>query len=133
MVTTDTGRKNLLAHRVSYEIYKGQIPEGLECMHVVCDNPSCVNPSHLRAGTHKDNCEDRTAKGRNLLFSGIKNGRHKLTASEVLKIRELELLPKEIALRFKISVTQVKRLRSFQQWKHLPEQERFSFMESRAA
>jgi len=46
--------KRLHAHRVSYEIAKGPIPEGLEIDHL-CKNPPCVNPSHLEAVTHLEN------------------------------------------------------------------------------
>jgi hypothetical protein len=126
------GKRMFLAHRISYQLRNEVIPEGmLVCHH--CDNPQCVNPAHLFLGTQKDNMEDRTRKGRDLLFSGERNGQHKLTAEQVLKIRELELPPEVIAEMFRISVTQVKRLRNFQQWKHLPQQQRFSFVESRAA
>lgn len=41
-------------HRVTYELVKGKIPEGLEIDHLCC-NPSCVNPDHLEAVTHKEN------------------------------------------------------------------------------
>lgn len=44
----------LLAHRVSYELSKGRIPNGLEPDHI-CRNSSCVNPNHLEAVTHKEN------------------------------------------------------------------------------
>jgi hypothetical protein len=117
------GKQMFLAHRFSFEIHKGQIPEGMECMHT-CDNPPCCNPSHLRAGSHKENCEDRTLKGRDILFSGERNGQHKLTARQVLIIRELSDPPEVIAEKFRISITQVKRLRNFQQWRHLGMQER---------
>ena len=116
-------KRMFLAHRFSYEIHNGQIPEGKEIMHR-CDNPPCCNPAHLRAGSHKENCQDRTAKGRDILFSGERNGKSKLTSSQVLRIRELPLPPEVIAEMFRISITQVKRLRNFQQWKHLAIQQR---------
>ena len=46
--------KQIMAHRFSYELHKGKIPEGKELDHL-CRNHSCVNPDHLEAVTHKEN------------------------------------------------------------------------------
>lgn len=61
--------KDYTAHRVSWEIHNGPLPKwtgfdnGLCIMHK-CDNPSCVNPNHLSAGTNIENQRDSSAKGR---------------------------------------------------------------------
>lgn len=63
-------RRTLTASRFSYELAKGPIPAGMDILHS-CDNPRCVNPAHLRPGTHLDNMQDKNAKGRDV--------RHKAT------------------------------------------------------
>jgi len=77
-----------LAHRVSFEIANGEIPEGMLILHQ-CDNRLCCNPSHLFLGTHLDNMADMVAKGRQA--SGEKNARSKLTIEAVKEMRSLYL------------------------------------------
>lgn len=53
------------AHRTAFLLVNGPIAAGLDICHS-CDNPSCCNPAHLRAGTRQDNMNDMKARGRGL-------------------------------------------------------------------
>lgn len=58
-----TRKHRVGAHRYAYERALGPIPDGMVICHR-CDNPRCVRPSHLFAGTYRDNTMDGVAKGR---------------------------------------------------------------------
>ena len=86
----DGTRKSVSTHRLSYELHYGEIPQGMEICHK-CDNPCCINPDHLFAGTRQDNIDDRERKGRNNPPKGEKHAKAKLTELDVLTIREKRL------------------------------------------
>jgi hypothetical protein len=76
------------AHRVSWRLTHGSIPDGLCVLHR-CDNPPCVNPAHLFLGTRADNNEDKKRKGRSARVHGEANPNAKLSDEDVAEIRRL--------------------------------------------
>lgn len=81
----------MLAHRASYEVHVGPIPDGMIIMHT-CDNPKCFNPEHLQLGTMKDNYDDMVSKKRNVVTYGEAHGNTKLTKKDIEQIKK-EYIP----------------------------------------
>jgi hypothetical protein len=113
-------RKELYAHRHSWEIHNGAIPPGLSVLHK-CDNPLCVRPDHLFIGTQKDNMSDCSNKGRSGRTLGEQNVFAVLKENEVLEIRKLAgVIPQcEIAKRFNVKDAAVSKIILRRTWRHL--------------
>lgn len=108
------------AHRVAYALYYGRSPGPLLVCHH-CDNPICVNPSHLFLGTVQDNSDDMVAKGRTVIRdqAGDKNGAAKLTAENVEQIRARILRGETntaIAVVFGVTHQAISRIRRGRSW-----------------
>ena len=104
------------AHRIAYIQNVGPIPKGMVVMHI-CDNPWCVNPKHLKLGTHKENMQDMVMKDRST--RGIRNHTAKLTDNDVRYIRASNLSNYKIAEEFNVHHTTIAAIRRRQTWKHI--------------
>lgn len=90
------------AHRFSYLLFKGAVGGSLFVCHQ-CDNPSCVNPSHLWLGTAKQNSQDRNQKGRQARQERV---RPTISVEDALALRDLILRgckQKEAAAKYGVS------------------------------
>lgn len=92
------------AHRASWELFRGPIPQGLNVCHH-CDTPLCVNPDHLFLGTDKDNMQDMIRKKRwNLPL--------RLTDDQVRAIRKDTRNYKQVAHDYNVTPNYINDLRS---------------------
>ena len=85
--------KRMLAHRVSWILYRGKITDNLFVLHK-CDNPPCVNPEHLFLGTHQDNMDDMIRKsiGKTTRNTGESHGNSFLKENDIRAIRLMRKL-----------------------------------------
>lgn len=123
-VTTDGKEFSWRAHRYSYVLHKGPIPDGLLVLHS-CDNPPCVNPEHLFAGTSKENTQDMILKNRKrgVGNKGVANHRAKLSVEDVKSVRHLYFAERrthqEIADFYRVSVGCISGVIYRRNWKHV--------------
>ena len=96
----------VLAHRFSYTLFVAGIPEGKLVMHS-CDNPKCVEPSHLLIGTNADNMKDMTDKGRANRLFGEDHSRARFSKETIDNIIEAKGFHADIAKRFGCSASYV--------------------------
>ena len=108
------------AHRASWELENGPIPEGMHVCHS-CDVKSCVNPAHLFLGTQADNMRDRDEKGRGAI--GEKIGTSKLTEDDVNKIREEfdygQFTQQEVGDYYGVSQRAISDILNYNTWGHI--------------
>lgn len=77
-----------------------------------CDNPRCIEISHLVGGTAADNNRDRAIRGRNADVRGTRNPMHKLSDDDIAAIRTSTATKKSIAAKFGINIRTVFKIRS---------------------
>lgn len=108
------------AHKVSFELTNGSTPDGMSVLHR-CDNPPCVNPAHLYAGTPADNMNDRLNAGH--YGRGESHPMAVLDEAAVLKIRSL-YVPRQngvtvLGKQFGVAPTTIHAIVTRKIWKHI--------------
>lgn len=113
------------AHRQSWVIHNGEIPEGLSTLHK-CDNRRCVNPEHLFLGTHQDNMDDMHMKSRGFTpfkkFKGMSHPAHILTDDSVKQIRskfEVGVKLKQLATEYGVTFQNIHMIVKRKTWRHI--------------
>lgn len=121
--------RTVRSHRLAFALYTGRSPGEL-CVCHRCDNPICCNPTHLFLGTHKDNSDDKIAKGRNRTGNqkGESNPRARLTLDQVATIKTLignGLTNVAIGRQFGVSHYLVSKIRRGRAWGTEPMQPKY--------
>lgn len=112
-MSTNKLTSSRFAHRYSYVLHKGSIPEGMYVCHT-CDNRKCVNPLHLFLGDHLENMNDMVRKGR--AARGERSAHVKLKVKDVLKIRNSDLSNSELARMFSVSNATITLIKNNKNW-----------------
>lgn len=109
------------AHRISWEVNVGIIPEGLNVLHK-CDVRRCINPKHLFLGTQLDNIKDMILKGRKASIRGVLHPSCKLDEAAIVEIRKLlseGMMQRRIAEKFGVTEQHIYRIKTKRVWAHL--------------
>ena len=121
-------RKCFGAHRMSWLIHHGDIPDDCEVCHY-CDDPSCVRPDHLYVATHAQNIKDMHSKGRGVYSpnfppppKGELNWKSRFKTEDILEMRSLSergVSQRNIAILFKTSHPVIGRIIRRESWSHV--------------
>lgn len=104
------------ATHISLELFGRPLPKKMCALHT-CDNPSCVNPSHLFHGTRSDNMKDKIAKGRQL--RGVQCRAAKLLPVDVSEIRNSRKTNQELSVEHGVSPSAISLARNKKTWRHI--------------
>ncbi len=121
----NAGRKvTVLAHRHSYMLTHGTaLGQEIKVCHS-CDNPRCVNPSHLWLGDDKANFDDMVSKGRHSpipVSRGVDVNTSRLTEAQAREVLASPLNNQQLAQKFGVSKTAIRLIRIGRNWAHLQE------------
>jgi hypothetical protein len=105
-------------HRAVFAYYHGELSYGYYVLHK-CDNPSCINPEHLRAGTHDENMTDRKERNRYIGELSRSNLNNTIVLEIDLLLRESQLTMKEIANQYVTSLGTVADIKKGRRWSHI--------------
>ena len=116
-----TSKNKSVAHRVSWILSHGDIPDGLNVLHK-CDVRLCVNPQHLFLGTQLENIADMIRKGRKRLpvqARGMKSTKAKLTDQDVYAIRASSDTIRALARQYGVAPNTIDAVKSRRSWSHI--------------
>lgn len=108
-VFSDTRESTIGAHQAAWIAHRGPIPEGAHVLHD-CDTKLCVNPEHLKLGTHAQNMREAFARGLNKPIP------KKLSAKAVAEIRASASRGRDLALRYGVTDGMIAMIRSGKRW-----------------
>lgn len=106
-------------HRLAYEVFIGKIPKKMHILHS-CHNRACIEPQHLRVGSHQENLKERDDAGRQA--RGERGGMSKLKDKDVIAIRRLfidNISNCEIGRKFGVRDVTIRDIRIGKTWKHV--------------
>jgi hypothetical protein len=121
--TIDGEKQDIPAQRMAWELWnKRPFPKDLQGLHH-CDFPPCCNPDHVRPGTPWDNQQDVIRRGRRADTKGERSSRAKLTAKEVIEIRQRYANGEkkyQLAKAFHVSRFNIHLIVRRRNWSHIP-------------